>query len=207
MQKKIIIWLMFFVFMIPALAQARNLIPDLNVKGLEFKWNGYFQGAYIEDDPKEELKWQTLRLKTWINTPTRFSFLSEVNVAEMGINGREPGNWLRRAEVSYKLNEIWTIRGGRLYTAVGRTIAAPSALETVAYPRQSVKPSAIYGYGVQLEGRLGDGWNIITDIIGASGQKFYERENWDYMEVSAWLKKDLNEKLSVAGAMQLKSTA
>jgi hypothetical protein len=109
-------------------------------------------------------------------------------------------NWLRQAYLSYKLNDEWAIRAGRLFLAAGYITPAPSGLETVLYPRT---PFTCYAYGMQMKGKFDDTLSIVADITGKSGVSFNDSENWDGLESSVRLSERFTSNLTLSVTLQL----
>lgn len=114
---------------------------------------------------------------------------------------QEPqGNWLREAYAAYKPTENWKISVGRIFTAAGYTTPAPFMLETVNYPMAD--PFGTYGWGIGLEGDLGNGWLLRSSVTGNTGANFSDSLVFQQPEFSARLEKAFGES-GVAATLQL----
>ena len=122
----------------------------------------------------------------------------EFELAHLG-EGEE--DWLVQAYADYKIGDEWLIRAGRLYTSASYfTSPSPIDLETARYPRE---PWGYYAYGIQTEGTIGGDWNIMADITGASDVNFADDANWDRLEFSGHIGKEILDKVVLGFETQL----
>ena len=185
-----------------------SLIPLLKADPFTLKLEGWTQVYYMPEDGvtpqvekvrlgSDDLQWTSIRLRSTLTTGTPLSFFTDFEMMDLDDGSK---NWMRNAEVRWKFNDDWQIKAGRIALSPIWLTPPPFLLETIRYPRV---PFPVFGYGVQVEGNLGDGWKLWADVSGASGVSFDDRENWDHMEFSSRLQKDLTKELFVGGTVQL----
>lgn len=193
---------------VPSPPQKDPALVTIKVDSFTLKLEGWTQVYYMPEDGvvpqvekvclgSDDLQWTSIRLRSTLTTRTPLSFFTDFEMIDLDDSSK---NWMRNAEVRWKFNDDWQIRTGRIALSPIGLTPPPFLLETVRYPRV---PFSVFGYGVQVEGNFGDGWKLWTDVSGASGVSFDDPENWDHMEFSSRLQKNLSKELFVGGTVQL----
>jgi hypothetical protein len=193
-------------------ASAQVFIDPIDVAGIySVQVSGYAQMHYLpqsetrpnpdkiglpDDDSDYQLGLARLKIESALKE-TPFKVTYEIEAVDLDDPDK---NWLRQAMLSYKLNDEWSIRAGRLFLAAGYITPAPSGLETVLYPRT---PFNCYAYGVQLMSTSKGNFGVIVDLTGKSGLSFNDGDNWDRLESSIRFTEKFTENLSYSVTFQL----
>ena len=191
-------------------AKAQNLIPMIGNSNIQVQISGYTHVYYLPDsatcpkadriglpDDGSDSQWGLCRIRLNVKSSTPLGFFSEIEAVDLD-HSKE--NWLREAKISYKVNDDWSLYAGRIFIASGWVTPSPANIETVRYPRM---PFTCYAYAVQAQGNLGGGMSIASDISGKSGVSFDSDENFDQVESSTRLKKEITKNLFLAGMVQM----
>ncbi|HRY31204.1 MAG TPA: hypothetical protein P5328_02340 [Candidatus Paceibacterota bacterium] len=192
-------------------ASAGGLIPMFDYGYMQAQVSGYTHLYYLPEsamcprpdkvgipDDESDFQWGLCRLKIDASMPdSPFGGFYEFELVDIDDSG---ANWLRRAELTYKVNDAWLVRAGRLFMASSYATPSAASVETVRSPRMS---SPLYAYGVQAAGDLGSGVSILSDITGNSGVSFDSDDNWNRVESSTRIQKQISEDLFVAGTAHL----
>lgn len=204
--KKVMISLIVILMFVPlVVVEAQELIPPIGVGSASIKFHGFSHQVFDESrDASEEWQCKLLRLYTELET-SRLSLFIQTRIVDGGVFGKD---FLKQARLSCKISECWEARAGRLFIGAGHTTPSPSALETVDYPRL---PYGCFGYGIQVEGIIGDTWGILADITGATDVPFDaftsdddEKEtNLDRVEFSTRITKAIGSDLVLGATSQL----
>jgi hypothetical protein len=126
-------------------------------------------------------------------TPSLWLF-GEYDLAEL----RPEQNWLKQSWVGWKPTESLTLRAGRLTLTPIALTPPPFKLETVNYPRL---PFRVFAYGLQAEAKHGD-WKIAADVSGTSGLLFDSDGQFDSLETTVRVERNLGRRLTLGGQFQ-----
>jgi hypothetical protein len=190
------------VFVVILLSQilgvGQSLIPAVETGVVRIKVTGFERNVY-DSKAETELDWASFKVNTELtleNDP-RWTIFSQVDLRNIDGNG----NFLRLCYVQFAPSTNWLVRAGRNFSA-GPYYTTPMMhlLETVKFPRE---PWGYYNWGVQTEGRFGQGWSLIADVSGASGKIFHEEENLDRVETSWRIAKKFGQKIEIGQVAQI----
>lgn len=186
-----------------ALAQDRpsDLVPKLKLgDNTELQVWGWTHLSYTEDRAPQDYNLDEIRLRSQLQTG-QITFFTDIDII-----GED--DWLRQVWVSYDIDPddgaedptAWKLRLGRVLVAAGYTTPPPFHVETASYPLAD--PFSYYAWGVQIEGRWSDGWSLIVDVTGATGETAFSEDIFDHIEASARIEKAF-QNWAVAGTTQL----
>lgn len=190
LKKSVVVTFFVLLFVVSLCKAGEGLIPPVEVGDNIFRLSLY-NGVRYDSSRDDKTYWGLSRFRVWWNQekgPWYGLFEGSVIAA-----GERDDNWLRMAWVGYKFNPNWQIRIGRLGLSPDQTPPF-FLLETINYPRY---PYRCYGWGGQVEGKLGNGWTLFADISGPADKIFDSRESWDWKRpvFGARLTKDMADKL------------
>jgi hypothetical protein len=201
MKQKIAVLVAVVLSFVGFAADTTNLIPPLKLAdySLELSGSGRMMGSDQKLSHNENWDYQSLRLGMKISTPvpelTGFVETEMVNVDQPA------SNWVRQIYLAYKPSEDLTLRAGRFFLAAPYWTCPPiKYLETVQYPNE---PWSCYGWGVQTDANLGNGWNILLDITANSHTASDRSDSWNGVESSARLSKKFSNGLTLGAIYQV----
>jgi hypothetical protein len=167
----------------------QSLIPVVETGPVDIKFTGFERNVYDSSAAGQKFDWTVFRVNAGLTLKSdpRWTMFTQVDFKNIDNNG---GNYLRLCYIQFAPSTNWLVRAGRNFSAAPYyTTPMLQNLETVKYPRE---PWGYYNYGIQTEGRLGNGWSLIADVSGASGRSF-QTENFDHAEVSWRIAKRLGK--------------
>jgi hypothetical protein len=181
-----------------SLGVGQSLIPAVETGVVRIKVTGFERNVY-DSQAEKEFDWASFKVNAefTLESDNRWTMFTQVDIRNIGDNG----NYLRLCYVQFAPSTNWLVRAGRNFSA-GPYYTTPMMhlLETVKYPRE---PWGYYNWGVQTEGRFGQGWSLIADISGASGKIFHQEENIDHVEASWRIAKKFGQKIEIGQVAQL----
>ncbi|MFA5001091.1 MAG: hypothetical protein WC531_02590 [Candidatus Paceibacterota bacterium] len=166
-------------------ANSGRLIPDIEVMGGKLSIHGFVNvEATSSEGVGSEATWGNFRVNSnWAKG--KLLLHTQINFADMQ-GPDDEGNWLREATVGWKIDDKFTLSGGRLFVAGGMSTPGQYDLETIRYPNSL--PFNCYAYGVQGTWDS-EHWFIMGDVTGKSGLSFLDEENFEAFEVSAFIQR------------------
>lgn len=203
MKKQMVAMVVAIVAMVGG-AWGQGLVPEIKLdksENVRLKITGFTAAIYSQEIgdllTESDFTLTALRPRLTLSVGKQWEAGLVINFADF----QEPqGNWLREAYAAYKPADKWKISVGRIFTAAGYSTPAPFMLETVSYPMAD--PFGAYGWGIGLEGDLGNGWLIRSSITGNSNVNFSDSLAFQQPEFSARIEKAFGES-NVAATLQL----
>lgn len=177
-----------------------ELRPDKG-KDIRFNISGFMNATYFRElgefSAIDDLSLNNIRPRLTLSVGKEWEAGLVINFADF----QEPeSNWLREVYVAYKPTDGWKISVGRVFVAAGYSTPAPFLLETVNYPMAD--PFCVYGWGISVEGDLGNNWLLRSSITGNTNSAFSDSFAFRQPEFSARIEKTFNSN-TVATTLQL----
>lgn len=203
MKKQMVAMVVAMVAMVGG-AWGQALVPEIKLdksENVRLKISNVMAATYSRElgdlSGEDDFVLTVLRPRLTLSVGKKWETTMVMNFADLQ---KPQGNWLREVYVAYKPTEKWKLSVGRMYTAASYSTPAPVELETVNYPMAD--PFGAYGWGIGLEGDLGNGWLIRSSITGNSSVVFSDSLAFQQPEFSARIEKAFGES-NVAATLQL----
>ncbi len=181
-------------------AFADPVIPPLTLDNFTLESKVSIAGMYTSNPDASELRLSLARYELTLKSPGDWRIYSSFN---MGDYGDRYENWLEQMEFIYQPNKNWTLHIGRLFLAPGYMTPAQQYLETANYPRE---PWGYYGWGIQADGDLGNGYSIIAQVTGTAHSSFRNDANWEAAVFSGHIEKKFSDQFKLEAQTQLSTS-
>lgn len=171
------------------------LLVTIMVSSISAQTTGFVYGHYeVVESAKPDLSRVRVRVA---RAPTKESCggLVEVDIVDAG------NSYLHQAWFACQMSSVWTVKTGRLFSSALVQSPPPFLLKTVRY--QDSWTYAAYAYGIQIERKLDNGWQMGVDLTGRSGLKYNDMDNiFNRAEVAGRIVRKGGKTLSYGGAIQ-----
>ena len=159
--------------------------------------------AAVEDSPlcgKPTTTLRYARLQTSLNDTTlHVGVFNEMDLEQLQF--ADP-DWVKQAYLTYTPTTDVSFRAGRLFIAPGWTVPAPHSVQTVNYPRG---PYSTDAYALQADVKAGQ-WHYLADVSGRSDLTFSDHGQFQRVEGSMRIERDLGPHCTVAWTGQASSS-
>ncbi|MFA6254249.1 MAG: hypothetical protein WC640_03315 [Candidatus Paceibacterota bacterium] len=178
-------------------------LPSIDLGSAKLKIGGLAQAYGMSVDQESDFQLTNLRLCADVKSKSeKWGGLLILNFAKF--QEETDGNWLMIADAWYEVGDQLKLHAGRMSAAGGYTTPIAAINETVGYPTSD--PTGSFIWGVQVEKLWGDkesGTLLLADIGGlSSATAFDDPQNWEGLEASLRLQKNLGKGNWFAGTAQ-----